>query len=40
MWKDQIAVWIVGVPALLVALVLEVRYRKKERRQRKEGMRK
>jgi len=36
LWKEQIAVWIVGFPALLLAIVLEVRYRARERRRRKE----
>jgi len=36
MWKEQIAVWIVGFPVVLLALVLEVRHRMRERRRRKE----
>lgn len=38
MWKEQIAVCIVGGPALLVAVVLEVRHRKQVRRRKKEEM--
>lgn len=38
LWKDQIVVWIVGFPVVLIAIVLEIRHRRRERQRRKEGM--